>query len=188
MQHAAACARPRQIVGKGRPQVGAELEDLGLAERRMQRIGRVQQLDRRAHADAAARLALDHRRADHEHARRRAARCRAGCADAAAAPAATATTSRERTPPSRRARRAGRAARRARRGRGNRRRDRRRRRPVSSTPKRIGTPRLRRGLGQRRQRAARIEMRLVGKEQRAAEAAGEIGLERGDALAHRRHS
>ena len=54
-----------------------------------------------------------------------------------------------------------------------------------STPKRIATPRPFRVSARAAQRAPRIEMGLVGKEQRAAEAAGEIGLERGDARPHR---
>ena len=40
IQRAADQSDPRQIVGKGRPHAGADLDDLGLAERRVQRVGR----------------------------------------------------------------------------------------------------------------------------------------------------
>jgi hypothetical protein len=66
MQHAAAAPDLRQVVGKSRAQIGAQLDDFGLAERRVQRIGRVQKLDGGAHTDGPATLAFDHGGADHE--------------------------------------------------------------------------------------------------------------------------
>ena len=59
-------ADARQVVGKGRPGVAAELDDLGLGEGRVQRVGGVQQLDHGAGGDAAPLVALDHGGADHE--------------------------------------------------------------------------------------------------------------------------
>ena len=93
---AAALVDARLIVRIGGAHVGAHLEDLGLAKRRMKRVGRAQQFQRRAHGDRALLRAFDHRRADHVFAVRRAARCRAGCADAGSAPRRESVTSGER--------------------------------------------------------------------------------------------
>ena len=56
----------RDVVGEGGTQIAAGLDDLGLAEGRMQRIGRAEKLHQPARGDAAGLLVLDHRRADHE--------------------------------------------------------------------------------------------------------------------------
>ena len=58
----------RLVVGKGGAHVGAHLENFRLSKGRVQRIGRAQQFDRRANAHPPEIRALDHRRADHEHA------------------------------------------------------------------------------------------------------------------------
>ena len=55
----------RHVVGEGRAHAGAHLDDLGLGERRVQRIGAAEQLERRAHRDRPVIVALDHGGADH---------------------------------------------------------------------------------------------------------------------------
>ena len=175
---------PRLVVGISGPDVGAHLEDLGLAERRMQRVGRAQQLDRRAHADRALFRALDHRRADHELAvrprhdiegdarmqeahragQRHLARPHADHLAAHAAQvrqmAARAAKPRQSTTT-----------------------------PAlalcpsgcsPSSPNRRSRAARDEALGERVHRRARIEMALVGEEEPFAEAPGEIRLERGD--------
>ena len=55
----------RHVVGEGRAHAGAHLDDLGLGEGRVQRIGHAEQLQRRAHRHGARVVALDHGGADH---------------------------------------------------------------------------------------------------------------------------
>ena len=62
---AAAAVHARQVVGKSGPHPGADLQDLRLAERRVQGVGRAEQLQHRARGDARRLVALDHGRADH---------------------------------------------------------------------------------------------------------------------------
>ena len=54
-----------RVVGKSGAQAPPDLDDPRLAEGRMQRIGRGQKFERRAHADTMI-LALDRGRADEE--------------------------------------------------------------------------------------------------------------------------
>ena len=56
----------RHVVGKGGAEVAAHLDDLGLAEGRMDRVGGADEIEQGAGADPAALLVLDHGRADHE--------------------------------------------------------------------------------------------------------------------------
>ncbi len=58
--------RARQIVGKGGAHIRARLDDLRLAEGRMDRIDGAQQFEHGARGEPAALFVLDHRRADHE--------------------------------------------------------------------------------------------------------------------------
>ena len=58
------CAR--HVVGERGPDASPEIDDLRLAECRMHRVGRAQQLERGAHRDGAVVLGLDHGGADHE--------------------------------------------------------------------------------------------------------------------------
>ena len=56
---------PRTIVREGGPRGGTKRENLGFAKRRVERIGRVQKLERRAQGDGSCLLAFDYRRPDH---------------------------------------------------------------------------------------------------------------------------
>ena len=58
MQDAVNLPHLRQVIGKGRSQVGAEFDDLRFAERRVQRVGRIHEFDGGTQADSAALLAF----------------------------------------------------------------------------------------------------------------------------------
>src|SRR5205807_10375883 len=66
IERAVPAAQPREIIGESRAHAGADLGDLSLPESRMQGVGRRQELQHRARADARVLIALDHGRAHHE--------------------------------------------------------------------------------------------------------------------------